>query len=180
MGKISVKRIDHGYRNIQAGVKALSKNPAYVKAGVLGKSKPRNDGKLTNAQLAIIHEFGTSTIPARHFIGPAYKKHQAEYKAILEKLAQKFLGGNGIPYSKVLGIIGAKMASDMKQFVTGGPEIKPTNAESTKRRKESKRAKGNTADVRSLVDTGRMVGSITFEVVGGLGDKTSGHDGEHH
>ncbi len=162
--KSSVKRIDRGLKKLTAAFKKLHNDKLHVKAGVLGDSEKR-EGTLTNGQLGLIHEFGTSTIPPRPFIRPAFEKHKAEYFKILQTLVAKKAYRGGADYARVLGIVGTKIAADMKKFVTTGPEIAPENAPSTKRRKEGLRARGNKASTRTLIDTGRMVASITHAVV---------------
>lgn len=179
----SVKRIDHGYRQMQADFKKLDQGKLYVKAGVLGSTEKREDGKLTNAQLAIWLNYGTSKMPARPFIHPAFEAHRHEYIQILRKLVAGKAYRESFDYHRVLSIIGVKMASDMKKFVTQGPEVAPTNAPSTKRRKQALNAVrgGGKAqgDTRTLVDTGRLVASISYAVLERDVIKAAGFVGGH-
>ena len=168
-GKLSIKKIDRGLNRIQRVLKSIKQDKSYVKAGLLGKAnKQRKDG-ISNVQLGVIHEFGTSTIPARPFISTAFKQHRAEYRALLERLGKGVYSGK-LEYVRALGIVGQKMAADMKNYVTQGAGVPPPNAPSTLARKA---AKGNNGEPpRTLVDTGAMVGSITYEVVTrGSGDE---------
>lgn len=143
----------------------IAREPGRVKVGLIGgKNEEREDEGLTNAELGLIHEFGTSTIPARPFIGPAYKKHAEEYKAALAKLVQGAVKAGKISYDQALGMLGAKAAADFKNFVTRGDPIPPPNAPATLARKQSLTRKGSTGSVRTLIDTGRMVAAITWQV----------------
>jgi len=181
----SVKRTDKGLKKIQAIFKEIAANGAHVKAGVLGKDGDKDathDGTLTNAQLAVWLEYGTSGMPARPFIKPAFELHREKYKTLLKKLVAKDLYKGQRGYERALGVIGTVMASDMKKFVTKGPEVRPTNAPSTKQRKQALSVKGTKGDTRTLVDTSRLVGSITHAVVAGMGAPapkfTKGHQGD--
>lgn len=136
-------------------------------AAVLAAKAERHNAKrataMSNVQLGLIHEFGTDTIPARPFISASFKRNRAEYRALLTRLGAGVYAGK-LEYTKVLGILGQKMAADMKNYVTQGAGVPPPNAPSTLARKQ---AKGNSSGAapRPLVDTGALVGSITYEVV---------------
>jgi hypothetical protein len=202
--KFSVTSIDRGLGRIRTQLKNLQTDKSYVKAGLMGKaSKPRDNAResrknkvpapLTNVQLGIIHEFGTSKIPARPFIRPAFEKQKAVYLELLKRMVRDSIYAGKMPYTRALGIIGAKMAADMKNYVTQGPQIPPPNQgypdggywlEKVERgywkaadraRRAAKKNKpvreGPQLPPRTLVDTGRMIGSLTFGVVArGTGD----------
>lgn len=168
---------------------SLKHDDSHVKAGVIGsKSKKRPAPAKgvqapTNVDLAIAHEFGTARIPARPFIGPSFEGGRKEYLALLRKIVKAKVYTGDLQFKQALGIVGAKMAADMKGYVTQGPEIPPPNAPAylqrkiergqwkiDKRRANARRtgkpvAEGPIPPPRTLVDTGRMVGSITWEVV---------------
>lgn len=138
---------------------------------------------LNNVQLGIIHEFGTKTMPARPFIRPAFKRNKADYLKILRALVKASVYTGNMPFPRALAIIGARMAADMKKYVTAGPQIQPPNsprwaaikamrgqwkwdARAAASRAKNKPVKeGPIPPPRTLVDTGRMVGSITWAVV---------------
>lgn len=184
----SFKRVDRGLKKIKAIFKEVAANGAHVKAGVLGnggKGDAKHDDKLTNAQLAVWLEFGTSSMPARPFIRPAFELNRTKYQALIRRLVAKELYKGQAGYERALAIVGQAMASDMKKYVTAGPQIPPPNAPSTLARKQAKtvtsgKAKGG--EVRTLVDSGRLVGSITYAVVAGMGAParkfTKGHQGD--
>ena len=91
-------------------------------------------------------------------------------------------------YLRLLNLIGMKMAADMKGYITQGAGVPPPNAPATlarKLRKGSWKRKpmpalddfgrlkdpGAAGTPRPLVDTGRMVGSLTWLVRRGGDDK---------
>ena len=176
----SMKKIDRGRAKMSNLISSLNTSKSYVKVGLLGDSRAKRPaGDLTNAELGIIHEFGTSRIPARPFIGAAFRKHAEEYRLLFRALVTKFVRAGDRSYLNVLGLLGAKAAADFKNFVTAGSPIAPPNAASTIARKsrrddqiwQAKATKkgavreGPAMAPRTLVDTGRMVGAITYAVV---------------
>lgn len=150
--KASVKVIDHGLKELKRQLKALLRNPSYVKAGLLGAggNAKRADGALTNTELGIIHEFGTSRLPPRPFISPAFQKGKPEYLRMLITGA-KARGSlhEETARERTLNIIGMKIAADMKAYIATN-QVKPPS-----------RGEGKT----TLIDTGRMMNSITYVVV---------------
>ena len=162
--KFDVKSVDKGYDQYKKNIKDNPKGS--VKVGLLDGSKnTRNDGEeMTNAEIGIVHEYGTERVPARPFIRPAFEKH---YRAYLRDALQLVKGDKTrkpMRVSKVLGIFGAKLAADMKNFVTQGAPIPPPLAASTLKRKKKKTRRGSKREPRPLIDTGRMIGSITWKV----------------
>lgn len=149
--KASVKVIDHGLKELKRQLKKLVENPSYVKAGLLGtggKDK-RSDGKLTNAELGIIHEFGTSRLPPRPFISPAFQKGKPEYLRMLIAGGKKGALHDEANRERTLEIIGMKIAADMKAYIATN-QVKPPSGGAGK---------------TTLIDTARMMNSITHLVV---------------
>lgn len=129
---------------------------SYVKAGVMGKKASRS-GSLTNAELASIHEFGLGNVPPRPFIRPPFVVHKPEYLTLLRKgYAQAMKSNNPDSFRRVLALIGAKMAADIRNYVTQGPGVSPPLAATTVARKGSS---------RPLVDTGQMIRAVDYEVI---------------
>lgn len=157
MSKKFVREVDRGWNQIRAQLKALKQGDSYVKAGVLGDAGAHEGSNLTNVDLALIHEFGTrdGRIPERSFIRSSFEHNRAEYIENLRKLI-KGVYENKMTIPRALGIMGLKMASDMKKGITTGEGIPPPNAPATIA------AKGSS---RPLVDRGRLVNSISHEVV---------------
>lgn len=142
------------WKGIVKKLKALGVARMSVTAGPTGG---RGSGDLTNAEVAAFHEYGTSRIPARPFIAPAFRDNQVKYRNMLAIAAKKTIGRQA-SFDFFLRLIGAQMAADQKNYVTQGPPIPPPNAPSTIK------AKGSS---RTLVDTGAMVNSITYRIVRG-------------
>lgn len=163
MSKSEVFRVDRGLDELKKTVRAIADRNAYVKAGVLEGSGEAPPGELTNGQLAAIQEFGTATIPARPFVSSSFEANRDKYKGMLAAGLEKVYA-NELPVSKLLGLLGTAMAADIKKRVTAGANFEP-NAPSTIAKKGS---------ARPLVDTGRLVNSVTYQVVGA----GEGHGGE--
>lgn len=152
-------------------VKEIFDSKAHVAAGFLG-NEDGGPGQLTTTQLALIHEFGAPAagIPARPFILPSHDKHRPEYQALLERTARACIetalkGGDAAgKYRKFLALIGTRMKTDIQNFVTQGEQVPPPNAPATLARKLAKSKKGATKAPRTLVDTGRMIGAVGWEV----------------
>lgn len=129
---------------------------SYVKVGIQGRKGAEDRGQINNVQLAAIHEFGTSAIPARPFIGPPIAAAKEESFALIADAARVALATQDIAvYKRRLGLLGEKLSSSIRAYVTGGAGVAPPNAPSTVR------AKGSS---RPLVDTGQMIRSVTYEV----------------
>jgi phage gpG-like protein len=180
-----------GWRAIERALSTLRAGGSYVKAGVVGDAAAKVEphginedrpAKLTNAQLAAIHEFGTTIatssrsggsvvgIPARPFILGTFSLHEAEYRRLLaEKILPAVLRLKLTPEAG-LKILGEKMSSDMRNRMVEDPSPFIPNAPSTiraKMRKGKWNKKGKAAGVapRPLVDTGRLRKSISYAVV---------------
>lgn len=190
-GAFEVEQIDKGLRRVREQLEIISRDHSYAKAGVMGKKavadRPTEEGseeRLTNVKLALIHEFGAPAkgIPERSFIRRPFDKHREEYLSLLSRLIKAAVYEGRGSYEKALRILGLKMATDMKLFVTEGREVRPPNSPATFRRKLAKgywkiakRAAaarqgkpvmhGPIEAPRPLIDTGRLVGSLTWGVV---------------
>lgn len=146
---------------------------AYVKAGVMGTAARAGDHTgMTNARLAAIHEYGLSSAPARPFIGPPFRRKRAEFIKKVQKAYREALDtSNPQLIMHELALIGQEMAADIKGWVTQGMNLAP-NAPSTIAMKGSS---------RPLVDTGSMINSVTYQVVGGPPPPEEHHGkGGHH
>jgi hypothetical protein len=162
----SVEEVDHGWNRLAQVLEELRKRKSYVKAGVLGAGRDRDEGDVTNVELAIIHEFGAPSVgvPQRSFVRSSFDAKRGQYIEDLRKLLRGVYEGK-VTIEQALNIVGLHMATDMKKGITEGPGIPPPNSESTLRRKLGKSRPGSRKDPRPLVDTGRMVDSISHQVV---------------
>lgn len=177
------RSVDKGWQGLLRAARQLEADQGmHAKAGLIGaKAKEEHEGEegkpLTTVQLAAIHEFGVpGRIPARPFILGTFSLHRAEYRAQLRKLVgtwyERAAKTGHMPLRRALGLLGLKMKSDMVNRVLQGSGIPPPNAASTIRQKLKKGEwnKGGAsagASPRPLVDTGRLVGSITSTVATG-------------
>lgn len=162
MGAKGVRDVDRGWAAILKNAHALARGTA-VKVGVLA-SDPKGaasepGGDLTVAAIAAIMEYGTHDghVPARPWLRPAFDRARERLIALAGKgLLGVLVGDTTVPI--VLGQMGATLVSEARNGITAGAGIPPPNAPSTIRRKGSS---------RPLVDTGRLVGAITWVVLTG-------------
>lgn len=160
-GKSSVTDRDLGWGRFFSAVNDL--DDLHAKVGVLADTAQGGlhvpGGQLTVAEIAAVNEFGTSDgrIPERSFIRSTFDKMREELERDAGKLVALVLDG-AMTAQGALGVLGAKLAAEMKKTVTVGEGVAPANAPSTVRRKGS---------ARTLVDTGRMVGAITWVIFRG-------------
>lgn len=106
-------------------------------------------------ELAAIHEFGSpaARIPERSFIRRTFDAKHVEIRALATKLAAKIVDGK-MSVDKALTVLGQFCAAEVKKTITRDripPPLKPATVE----------AKGSD---RPLVDSGRLLGAITYEV----------------
>lgn len=124
-----------------------------VVVGVTAKSNARSD-ELTNADLAMIHEFGSPVhnIPERSFLRKPLINNAETVASLAKTAIGKFIAGE-ISLEAALGYVGEEAKGISKEAVTNGisPALKPATI---KRKKSSK----------PLIDTGQLLNSITYEV----------------
>ena len=78
----------------------------------------------------------------------------------------KNIVGGELTVDKALNVLGAKYSAAVKNTVTQGEQIQPPNAPSTLARKMAKTRAGATNAARTLIDTGRMIGAVTWATFG--------------
>lgn len=167
-----VRKDNPQYQRLMAELRG-AKGGLYVKAGYLGAggTVETDEGDITMPQLAAVHEFGNPPrIPERPHVGPAFDRNLSKYQHLLAVLLGRWMDGH-LGLQQALGLLGLEMVADIRNLVTEGPEVPPTNADSTRARKEARTRKGAKGDVRTLVDTGRMIGSLTHVVLAGLANR---------
>lgn len=112
------------------------KRRPFVKAGVTQArgSAVREDGKITTAGIARVHEYGGGRVPERSFLRSTLAKNQSRYdRQIAELRDQIFDGNSDMTVEKALALIGQSYSSDVKQTIRSG--IAPPLAASTIARK---------------------------------------------
>lgn len=127
-----------------------------VKVGILDEgagAEPR-EGGLTNAQIGVVQEFGTEDkrIPERSFVRATFDETREEQVKLAGELIERVLDGK-LEAEQATGLMGARLANDIKKKVTAGEHIQPENQPSTIQQKGSD---------RPLVDTSRMINSVTW------------------
>lgn len=177
---MSTKLIDRdlGWKEFVQNVARMG--DARVKVGVMDDGEDYPEG-ITVAEVAAINEFGTEDgrIPERSFLRSTFDEKREELLVLAEMLTQRILFGKST-VEDAMNVLGATLASAIKKTIADG--VDPPNAESTARRKAAtgKTAKyfnkpaetlgdalaqvGALAAVKPLVDTGRLMGSITWAV----------------
>ena len=130
---------------------------------------------LDNVTLAVIHEFGAPSvgIPSRPFMRSAFDRNEGKYEQQLRLLVRGIYEGK-TSERQALGLMGLAMATDIKLGITSGTGIAPADSPATIRRKL---AKGNGKGApRTLVDTGQLLGSVSWAVVAGEHEADAGAD----
>jgi phage gpG-like protein len=129
----------------------MAKAP-HVAVGILQDKKI--DEKFSMVDLATVHEYGSrdGRIPQRSFMRSTCDAQQKKHNTLIQKLQSKVIAGV-LSIKQALGQLGEVVAKDMVQTINRGitPELKLATV---KRKGSSK----------SLIDTGRLKGSITHEV----------------
>jgi hypothetical protein len=150
--KVSIKvtKKDRGLTKIKQNLEAPAES---VAVGWLGGS--HGDG-MTNAQLAAIHELGVPErgIPARAPVATMMRTSSNKISETIEKLSARVLDGSATK-EQALGLLGTLAASELKKTIASGPHLPPPLKPATVARKKSD---------RPLVDTGRLVNSISWKV----------------
>lgn len=151
-------------------IKALEKLKSHhVKNGVLsGTGVHPNSKSATVAMIAAWNEFGTPTIPSRPFMRLAYDAF-GENKKFLLAMLRSFVckSGGGVRKNPRVDaffqIMGLKIQSLMDFYISSN--IAPENAESTKARKNSLVRADKTGNPQTLIDTGILRKSLSYEVI---------------
>lgn len=175
-----VRNTNPMWKKLEAELRRL--DGVYLKVGYLGDGGATDSG-LTMPQLGAVHEFGApeANIPARPHLSPAFDANREKYVEQLARLLEQWYAGK-LSIQQALGLLGSVMASDVRALIVEGPGISPPNAPATiarkmglgykafQRNRRGKRVQGP-VQLRTLVDTGRMVNALTYAVVTGRGNR---------
>jgi len=147
---------DHGWNALMKEVHRARDTDPHVRVGIMGEAASEQHAKsdFSNVDVATVQEFGTldGHIPERSHVRATIDENGATYHDLAKTLYRRVLEGE-LGLHQALGIFGTKVASDMKRKIQRG--IDPPLAESTIRAKQSS---------KPLIDTGQLIGSITYEV----------------
>jgi hypothetical protein len=153
---VKITSRDRGWEKLKRAL--LKDGPSvFGKAGIIGDaaaaSRGGHDGKVTNADLALIHEFGLG-VPERSFIRAAFDANRPKYLELLQRFAAAVYDGK-MTVERALDLLAQEAASDMRNLIRAGEGIPPPNSPETIAEKGSS---------RPLVDSAQMLGSIAGAV----------------
>ena len=141
---------DLGWNQIKVNMTKLDDRK--VKVGIMGNDSVQG---VSIIDYAVYNEFGTSTIPSRPFMATTADRYRTEAIKMVEIIV-----GNVIDrkYSVETGLgrLGAWYQSKVQETIRGAKEWAVPNAASTIAQKGSS---------SPLIDTGRMVQSVRYEVI---------------
>lgn len=173
-----IKDIDHGWAALVRAIDVAKNGANHVKVGVMGDEMHEGE-KATMVQVAAIQEFGAPEvpIPERSYVRSTFNENREKYLELLKR-GVKALYKDKDPgtLNRALGLVGARMAADMKKKIRTG--IDPPLKQGTIDKKGSS---------KPLVDTGQLLSSITWAVVRkdgspvetSAGAEHGGHKGAH-
>ena len=154
--KVIFKETAGAIKNLIEGWKYLRETDVVV--GITESSDAAREGGVTNAQLLYLHQNGipSHNIPPRPVLKPAIqeKETNSAIKSMLRAGAARAMAGDvsgAEAYYNKAGMLGQNAC---RKYISEGGNLAP-NAASTIARKGSS---------TPLVDTGSMLGSITYEV----------------
>lgn len=155
--KVIIK--DKKWRDLLKRVEKMSSSR--LRVGIFGDeggSVDAGDG-ISLVEIGAIHEYGApnANIPERSYIRRTFRQKEGELREMIGKVAKAIVLGK-ISAHRGLDILGAWTSSEIKKTITTGPHIPPPLKRATALRKGSD---------RPLVDTGRLVGAITWKVIRG-------------
>lgn len=142
-------------KGLQQLLKAFSGDLPVLRIGILGGAGARGDGKVNNAQLGAIHEFGGLKVPMRSFLRMPLTEKLQEYMDSSgaftpEVVAEIVRSGSIRAWMEKTGAVAERVIADA--FATGGfGKWKPSKMT----RKKNK---------QTLVETQQLRNSITSEV----------------
>ena len=126
VSKLIVKVVDRDMGWNALVKRAKEAKDGRVKVGVLAddaKGGADHDG-LTVAELAVVHHFGTSTIPARPFLAMAFDKNRQELIEMGAGLINAVITGK-MTGTRALGLMGLKLSTEAKKVISTGSQLKP-------------------------------------------------------
>ena len=146
-----------GGKKYKAFLEKMAQIAGGVKAGILNNATT-TDGK-SIAEYAVYNEFGTSRIPARPFMRTVAKEKPKQW---IGKMVAHVRGRAQDPkaWKDALGLAGEQMKADIKDSIQNGswtPNAPATVA--------AKARKGKVEPDHPLIDTGQMLGAVSYEVV---------------
>ena len=134
---------DMGFERVKLNFKQL--RDRQVKVGIWGDEV---------VDYAIYNEFGTSRTPARPFMQTTYNTYMPKTLRFVEYLTGQIIDGKSTP-DRALRLIGEQYQSAIRTTIRDAKNWAEPNDPYTVARKGSS---------SPLIDTGRMIGSVRYEV----------------
>jgi hypothetical protein len=148
---------DHGWSELAKRLDALT-GDEHVLVGVLGQqasaAHPGSPG-VTNLDVAMWNEFGTSRAPARSYIRATLDIYEAKLLQMSAKLGKGVVAG-AFTAGQALELLGEHVVGLMKERINA--RIPPPNKPSTIKRKGS--------DVPLIGHTGQLKNSLSYKLGG--------------
>lgn len=168
--KLGAQTVYDGLPKLLEGIASLTKSEVLV--GVPEDKAARQDGGITNAQLAYIHSKGApeANIPARPFMEPGIARAKDAIAEEMKAGANAALAGKGVAeVERFLGRAGQIAVNSAQAVIRAGipPPLKPaTIAKRRIRSAGSKyRRKATSAnETTPLWDTGQLLRAITWVI----------------
>lgn len=132
----------------------------HARVGVIGAaaSQPHAAGDLTNGEIATLHEFGNPStgLPERSFVRATMRDpaRLEELRRLQERVIGAVVAGR-MTGAQAVGLLGAWAAGAIRAQITERGDFAPLAPATVA-------AKGSS---KPLVDSGQLVGAISFEVV---------------
>jgi hypothetical protein len=137
--------VDHGYEQLKKDVASLKGRS--VRVGIMGGGEV--------LEYAMYNEMGTRSIPPRPFMQQTFDQNQEEMNKFIDFLADQVLAGKA-DAERVLRLMGETYQMKIQETIRNAKDWAiPNNPETIKQ-------KGSSSP---LIDTGRMVGSVRYEVL---------------
>ena len=141
---------DINFKSFEKVMKAL-KNKV-IKVGVHSDAGTNEEGELIS-DYAHANEYGLG-VPERSFMRSTEREKGESWQKLMNKIIDKALVED-IDINQHLGLVGTEVTNDIKEKISSN--IPPPNSKETIARKKSS---------KTLIDTGTMRRSITYEVEG--------------
>jgi len=151
----NVETKDLGWKGIALDFKEL--NGMGVKVGLMGGEEA--DGT-SIVDIGVYNEFGTNSIPARPFMGTTADRYRDTIYKYTETLVGQMIDGK-YTVRQVLNYMGLWYQAKIQMVIREAKTWAVPNAPSTVA------IKGSSSP---LIDTGRMVGAIRYEIVGNVNE----------
>lgn len=156
---MTVKITDH-QEDLRKSIKLLLAKNIYV--GIPMSTADRADGKITNAALGYIEEYGSpvNNIPARPFLVPGVESVRQEIEQRMKGIAKLALKGKPEQIGQEQNSLGMVAVNAVQTYLSDPNHFAPLAASTIAARKR----RGRQPPYSPLIDTGALRRSVTFVV----------------